>query len=333
MTLAETLRDAAERLRAADVDDARLEAEALLAFALDATREWLLARLQEPLSPEERTVFGALLERRLAREPTAYIVGHKEFYGLELDCTPAALIPRPETELLVEHAIASLRRPIRNPDSAQERTKRRRLPAHVELPLIADVGTGNGAIAVALALHLPEGRLIAIDTSRPALELARRNAHAHGVAGRVSVVQGTLLAPLRGRFDLIVANLPYVPTQTYRNLPPEIQEHEPETALHAGRRGTALVEELLAQAPSLLRGEGLLLAEHGWNQGRRLREAARAAFPGARVETKRDLAGIDRMLVVRRGQPETKSRSNRGVARRPRPQVSSVPAGSACPPS
>ena len=299
MTLAETLHDAtarlraavdddAPRLRAAAIDDARLEAELLLRHALGLSREALLTRLREPLPADARTDFEALLRRRLAHEPTAYIVGHKEFYGLKLVCTPAALIPRPETELLVEEAI----------DWLQEHTSRPSTPD--PRPFVADVGTGNGAVAVALAVRVPEARIVATDTSRPALALARRNAKAHGVAERIAFLQGDLLTPLRGRFDLIVANLPYVPTRLYRKLPPELRQHEPEAALHAGGRGTALIEALLARAPALLQPGGLLLAEHAWNQGQRLREAARAAFPHSAIETKRDLAGRQRLLVVRR---------------------------------
>ncbi len=284
MTTAEALRDAQARLSAAGIDDARLEAEVLLSHALQLSRSNLLARLRETLIPAGQTAFEALLRRRLGHEPTAYIIGCKEFYGLELACTPAALIPRPETELLVEYALGQLRGP-------------RSTTPHLH-PSIVDVGTGNGAIAVALAAHLPDARIVAIDTSRTALTLARRNAEAHAVDDRIAFVQGSLLAPLRGRFDLIVANLPYIPSRTYAMLPPEIREHEPTAALHAGRRGTALIEALLAQAASYLQPDGLLLAEHAWNQGSRLRKAAHAAFPSGAIETKRDLAGRERMLVV-----------------------------------
>ena len=292
MTLAETLHAATARLRAGaiddgPIDDARLEAELLLRHVLGLSREALLTRLREPLPAAARSAFDALLRRRLAREPSAYIVGHKEFYGLKLVCTPAALIPRPETELLVDEAIDWLQ----GRTARRSRTDRR--------PLVADVGTGNGAIAVALALRVPEAGIVATDTSRPALTLARRNAKAHGVAVRIAFLQGDLLTPLRGRFDLIVANLPYVPSRLYRKLAPELRQHEPEAALHAGRRGTALIEALLAQAAGPLQPGGLLLAEHAWNQGRRLREVARAAFPRAAVETKRDLAGRQRLVVVR----------------------------------
>jgi release factor glutamine methyltransferase len=281
VTLAEVLREAEARLRAAGIDDARLEAEVLLCHAQGLTREALFARSQEPVEVDARGSYELLIERRLAHEPTAYITGHKEFYGLELACAPAALIPRPETELLVDCALEWLRR-------------------QAPRPTIVDVGTGNGAIAVALAVHTSDARIVAIDTSRPALRLARRNAQAHAVADRIAFVQGELLAPLRGRFDLIVANLPYVPTRLYEKLPPEIRGHEPENALHAGGRGTAILERLREQASAQLAPGGLLLAEHAWNQGRRLREAAHAAFPGAIAETRRDLAGRERMLVVER---------------------------------
>ncbi len=284
MTLAELLHEAETRIRRDDIEDARLEAELLLRHALGLTREALYAGLNQPTPPQAPRTLETLLRRRLAHEPTAYIVGHKEFYGLELLCTQAALIPRPETELLVEEALAWLDRRDQSGDS----------------PLTIDVGTGNGAIAVAIAVHAPKANVVAIDTSRPALALARRNAEAHAVAGRIDFVRGDLLTWLRTEADLIVANLPYIPSPLYRALPPELREYEPRNALHSGRRGTSAIERLLAGATPLLRPNGLLLAEHAWNQGAKLRAAARAAFPKARVETKRDLAGRERLLVVER---------------------------------
>jgi release factor glutamine methyltransferase len=291
VTLAETLHDAEARLRAAGIDDARLEAELLLCHALELTREGLFARLRESLAKDAQNTFEALLHRRLAHEPTAYIVERKEFYGLEFACTPAALIPRPETELLVDEAIDWLRRRERGARSKEERLLR---------PSVVDVGTGNGAIAVALAVHHPKASIVAIDPSRAALQLARHNAKAHRVADRIAFVQGELLAPLRTRVDLIVANLPYIPTRLYAKLTPEIREHEPAVALHAGRRGTTLIAALLTQAPAHLQPGSLLLAEHAWNQGKRLREAARASFPDAAIATRRDLAGLERMLIVQK---------------------------------
>jgi release factor glutamine methyltransferase len=148
-------------------------------------------------------------------------------------------------------------------------------------------------------VHAPDARVVAIDSSRSALEVATANAARCGVRDRVSLVQGSLVEAVRAPADVIVANLPYIADGVYATLSPEIRQHEPEQALRAGVRGTELIESLIAQAPTLLAPGGLLLAEHAWDQGEPLRRAARAAFPRARIETKRDLAGLDRALVVR----------------------------------
>jgi len=282
MTLADVLHGAAQRLAAAAIEDPRLEAEVLLMHALRIDRERLYVRLQEALPSKTREGFEALLTRRLAHEPSAYITGHKEFYGLDFACTPDAIVPRPESELLVELAL----------DWVAGRGSR------VAEPLVVDVGTGNGAIAVAIAANAAQARVLAIDPSRPALRLARANAVRHGVSERIDFLQGSLLGPLRRGLDVVVANLPYISTSEYQALPHEIHDYEPEDALHAGLAGTELIEELLQGAPALLNQGGLLVAEHAWDQGERLRDAARAAFPQARVETKRDLAGLERALVV-----------------------------------
>jgi len=291
MSTAETLRDASSRLLRAGIDDPRLEAEVLLRHAMRISREQLLARLQEPLPREFHASFAALIERRLAHEPTAYIIGRKEFFGLEFACSPAALIPRPETELLIETAISWVEGPF---GLAQGRQG----PWVKDLRIV-DVGCGSGVISVALARHFPAVRVVATDVSEIALALAKRNALAHCVAGQIEFVRGSLLESLAGQFDLILANLPYIPSRTYNALPPEIRAHEPEVALRAGRRGTAIIEAILSQAVDHLLPGGLLLAEHAWNQGRRLREAAADHFPTAEIETRRDLAGLERLLVVR----------------------------------
>jgi release factor glutamine methyltransferase len=243
----------------------------------------LFARLQEALRPELQAKYESLVDRRLAHEPTAYLIGHKEFFGLDFQCSSTTLIPRPETELLVETAI----------EWGKGQGSR------VEELSIVDVGTGSGVVAVSLAKHLPQALIVATDISADALTVAKRNALAHCVTNRITFVCGSLLEALTGRFDLIVANLPYIPTQTYNTLPPEIREHEPEVALRAGRRGTVLIEAMLAQAGDHLAPGGMLLAEHAWNQGRVLRDAAANHFPTADIETRRDLAGLERLLVVR----------------------------------
>lgn len=282
MRIAEVLQHATEELHACRTENARLEAELLLCHALGLSREVLYTKLQEELAAVHELSFHDLLHRRLSHEPTPYILGSREFFGLDFEVSPAALIPRPETELLVETAIEWLE---------QRGLRGKRL--HV-----IDVGTGSGAIAVPLANQIPKLRVIATDISREALELAKRNAARHALQGRIDFVQTSLLAATQGSFDLIVANLPYVPALAYADLPPDIREHEPEVALRGGESGTVLIEELLEEAGDRLPAGGLLLVEHGWDQGERLRDVARHYFPAAGIETRTDLAGIDRVLVV-----------------------------------
>ncbi|MEX2159967.1 MAG: peptide chain release factor N(5)-glutamine methyltransferase [Dehalococcoidia bacterium] len=289
-TIAEVRNAAANRLRAAGIEDARIEADVLLMHALGIDRAHLYARLQNNLDDFPAAEYSALVARRLAHEPAAYITGNKEFYGLDLRCTPDALVPRPETELLVELALARLRR--------EEQGTKNKEQGRPSRPLVVDVGTGTGAIAIAIAAQASNARLIAIDPSRAALATARENAGRHGVADRISFVQGALLETLRARADVIVANLPYISTGEYQSLAPEVREHEPELALHAGPRGTELIESLIAGAPALLSPGGLLVAEHAWDQGETLGAVARRSFRDARIETKRDLAGLERALVI-----------------------------------
>jgi release factor glutamine methyltransferase len=279
--LAEALAAARRRLADAGIEDADLEAEVLLRHALGRQRHQLYARLQDDLDDAHDAALQALVERRLAHEPTAYIVGRKEFYGLELETAPVALIPRPETELLVEEALRAAR-----------------AGAEARPPVIVDVGCGCGAIAVALGHHLPEAVVYALDASAEALALAARNASKQGLSERIRFLQGDLLDPLPEPADVIVANLPYVKSSDWETLPPEIRDHEPRAALDGGPTGTEVVERLLRGAPRHLREGGALLAEIGWDEGERVQEIARECFPGARVAVKKDLAGLDRLLVV-----------------------------------
>jgi release factor glutamine methyltransferase len=280
--LARALRQAQRRLAAAGVEDAALEAELLLAHAMGLSRAQLLARLGDSLPAGRHSTYERLVAQRVAREPLPYITGHAEFYGLDFLCTPDALIPRPETELLVDQALAWVK------DQG----------SGVKTPTVVDVGTGCGAIAVALAVHAPYLRIVAVDSSAAALRLARRNAERHRVDGRIDFVRGSLLDAARRPIDLILANLPYIPARIINTLEPEVCDHEPRAALVGGERGTELIEGLLSQSAGLLAPGGLLLAEHDHDQGASLRAAARAAFAGARIETLRDLAGYERVLAV-----------------------------------
>jgi release factor glutamine methyltransferase len=260
-------------------DEGDIEAEMLLRECLSLDRTRLYARLGEELSTEQEEAYRGLIVRRMVYEPAAYILGHKEFFGLEFEVTPAAIIPRPETERLVEIAIDFLRR--------QAGLK------------IADVGTGCGAIAVSIAHTVPEASIVAVDLSADALALAQRNADRHRVQRRVRFVQGDLLAPLDGdAFGLIAANLPYVRTSEWEQLPKEIREHEPRDGLDGGPDGLQVITRLLQQAPGHLAPGGLLLAEIDDRQGLASADLARDGFPSAGVEVRRDLSGRDRVLTV-----------------------------------
>lgn len=265
----------ATRILAAASPSARLDAEVLLAHTLGWSRARLLAEGAAPLAPEHGRRFAALVARRAALEPVAYLVGAREFYGLPLEVTPDVLVPRPETELLVEAAL----------ERARGRAGLR----------IADIGTGSGAIAVALAAHLPAARIDAVDLSPAALAVAARNAARHGVAARVRLLQGDLLAPLEQPVDLLVSNPPYT---LLAEIDEGVRRHEPHLALDGGPDGLALYRRLLAQAPPLLRPGGALLLEIGAAQGPAVSALARQHFPAAQVRVAQDLAGLDRIVTI-----------------------------------
>ena len=299
----EALREGRRILTNAGIEEADLEAELLLRHALGIDRADLFAHLDGGIDPDRRAAYQAFLARRLAHEPTAYITGRREFYGLDFQVTPAALIPRPETELLVDEALRIWASMLEARSSKPEEA----------IPRLADVGTGSGAVAVALAVHLPEATIVATDTSRDALLLAGRNARRHGVGDRIALVQTDLLAGLRpdadarsgrpsGRppFDLVVANLPYVPTAVWEALPPEIRDHEPRAALDGGADGLSAIHRLLRAAPAYLTPGGALLLEIGADQGPAVLALARQALPGRTARILKDATGRDRVLAVRR---------------------------------
>ena len=282
---------ARDRLRRAGIDDATFEAELLLrhALGLGHSRAALLTLMAEPHALDDAglAAYEALIARRLAREPSAYILGRREFFHLDLEVTPAVLIPRPETETVTEEAIRLARgllsHDMRSPEDGL---------------VVADVGTGSGAIALTLARALPDASLIATDVSQDALEVARRNAARHALDGRIVFLHGDLLEPLTQGVDLLVANLPYVTTSDLAAAEPEVRDYEPSLALDGGPDGLDYIRRLLAGAPSHLRDYGALVLEIGAGQGRKSREAAEAALPHAHVTVLNDLAGRPRVLVV-----------------------------------
>lgn len=258
-----------------------LDAAILLAHVLAVPRVELLAHPERPLSAEQAARFAGLVARRATGMPVAYLTGRRAFYDRELFVSPAVLIPRPETELLVEAALAW----------AQGRAGLR----------VADVGTGSGAIAVTLAAHLPDARVHAVDCSPEALAVARENADRAGVAGRIVFYEGDLLGPLLEAgvmLDLIAANLPYIPTDDLAAL--EVARHEPRLALDGGPDGLDAIRRLLAQAPRALAASGLALLEIGAGQGERAAALAARAFPDAAIVVLPDYAGHDRVLRIER---------------------------------
>jgi release factor glutamine methyltransferase len=263
-----------------DADEAALDAEVLARQVLDCDRATLLTRARDPLPSAFNRLFDALVARRANREPIAYIVGHREFWGLEFEVTPAVLIPRPETELIVEEALACL-------------------PRRDAVRQIADVGTGSGCLAVTLAIEFPAARVTATDVSPEALEIAYRNADRHNVTARVALIQTDLLQDVDGPSELIVSNPPYVPTGDEPTLQPEVGRYEPATALFGGSDGLAVIRELFASAPDRLAPAGSLIVEFGFGQEAAVREAAeRTGWTVARVRN--DLQAIPRVAVLRR---------------------------------
>ena len=282
MTAAALLRAASEQLAAAGIDTARLDAEVLLGHALGQSRAGLYARLTDEVGDEAAARFAALLDRRARREPVAYLTGEQEFWSLPFIVSPDVLIPRPETELIVSHAIrwrAALPR-------GQAPRERRLL----------DIGTGSGCLAVVLAREIADAMVTAADISPAALAVARRNAERHGVAERIAFLASDVYAglPADASFDVIASNPPYLAPGDQRS--PELA-FEPRAALDAGADGLDVIRRLLAGASARLRPEGQLLVEIGAGQANAVLALADAAGLTGAVEP--DLAGIPRLLVAR----------------------------------
>ncbi|MCG0277032.1 MAG: peptide chain release factor N(5)-glutamine methyltransferase [Thermanaeromonas sp.] len=285
-SFAQALARAQEKFKEAGIDRPRLEAEVLLSFVTGLTRAQVLARPGELLEPKVADAFWRMVERRAQGYPLQYLTGRQEFMGLNFKVTPQVLIPRHDTEVLVETIL--------------DRVDKGR-------PwMAADVGTGSGAIAVSLAYYLPQAFIYALDISPEALEVARANAQDLGVADRILFLKGDLLEPLlKGQgckgemLDAVVANLPYIPTGELDDLPKEVR-HEPRLALDGGKSGLEVVARLLPQAAAILKPGGWLALEIGWDQGEKVKELVRSLGVFAGDEIICDYGGRPRCFLARK---------------------------------
>ena len=278
MKIADALRRAAEFLK--ENADARRDVALLLGFVLNRDRAFLIANDDRNLSDEEIERFFELIERRASGEPIQYITGRQEFFGLGFEVNENVLIPRPETEILVEAAIEILR--------------------EKENPYFCDVGTGSGCIPISILANLENAKAVAVDISSGALAVARKNAEKHRVAERIEFYESDVFAVFQNpKFDLIVSNPPYIPNKDLPDLPREVREHEPHAALFGGAVGTEIVERLLTDAPKFLTENSYLMFEIGFAQD----EAVRATVDPNVWQLREilpDLQGIPRIVVLQR---------------------------------
>jgi len=273
VTLKQALSHAREILTANNIEDAPLECDLLLRHTLKLSRVELYLDLNNELNPEQEETFWHLIRHRLNGEPTAYITGHCEFYGIDFYVDSSVLIPRPESELLVEKALT--------------------LAQNDTIATIAEIGTGCGAIAISLALNLPKVKIYATDMSTPALKVALFNCQKHGLVNRICLLQGDMLDPLPKPVNLIVANLPYV-----KEAEIDTGNFEPLLALNGGSDGLDKIRQLCHQLSDKLYPEGYLLLEIGQGQGKAVTTFLRSLFPPAKIEVTPDLSGIDRVVSL-----------------------------------
>jgi len=294
-TIAEALKEAGERLRVASVPNDLLDAQTLLAEALGKDRTYLIINFNQQLSEGILSAFRTMVERRAAGEPLQYITGHQEFFGLDFEVTPDVLIPRPETELIVEEAIRIFQQDEQGQQDGQGRQD------GGARPVIVDVGVGSGAIAVALARELGDARVIASDVSEAALRVARRNAARNGLGDRVDFIASDLLdAFVEEEFaDFILSNPPYVSEKEMASLQREVRDWEPRLALTDSNDGLSLYRRLLKDAPSRLRPGGHLICEMGYTQSEKIASMIdRQVWDDVRLLD--DLQGIPRTIVLRK---------------------------------
>jgi release factor glutamine methyltransferase len=264
-------------------DSAHLDARLLLMGAADVSHSQLIAYDDQSLTADQETLYRRWIEQAAQGWPAPYLLGEAPFYGRTFHVSPAVLIPRPETEMLVE--------------AAKEWAAAQNSPDGRGLHL-ADVGTGSGCLAITLALELPQARVTAVEISTAALAVAQANGRRHGLTARLQFVQSDLLTAVAAPFDLIAANLPYVTDSEWTTLPDGVKLYEPTLALKGGADGLDLIRDLLTQTRSRLRRPGAILLEIGWRQGSDAARLAESLCPDAQVVVKKDLADHDRLVMI-----------------------------------
>jgi release factor glutamine methyltransferase len=283
MKIFQALEKAEALLKREGLSTPRLDAEVLLCHAIGEDKNYLYKSPEKFLTADEMNLFKALVERRRGREPIAYIVGKKEFWSLDLEVQRGVLIPRPDTEAVVEETL--------------------RIGHEINRVgmKILDIGTGSGVIAIALAVQLEDSMIVAVDSSIEALRIARRNAEKYELEERIHFLCGNLLKPLSGKFDIVVSNPPYVSEAEFEGLPEEIRKFEPKGALVSGREGTECHRKLIADAKYCLESGGWLVMEMGWEQAEAIGEIIRNDGSYGDVLFHRDLGGRERVVSARIG--------------------------------
>jgi release factor glutamine methyltransferase len=266
--------------------DPTLDARLLLEYVLGKSHAHFAAHGEDTIPAVQEKKYRRLLKRAAQQEPIPYITGQAHFFDLVFKVSPAVLIPRPETEQLVETALKWAAR-----TSAVQQWSGDRLK-------IVDVGTGSGCIAIALALAFPKAQIEAVDMSEPALAIARQNAHLHNVAGNIHFHLGSLLEPINGRPNLLIANLPYIADEEWTSLTDGVKSYEPVSALRGGPMGLDFIKQLLNQAFTKLSPGGAIFLEIGWQQGTAVKQLAQSIFPTAQVTLTADYAGNDRIISI-----------------------------------
>jgi release factor glutamine methyltransferase len=278
MNIGTAISHAAAALEDAGIAEPRREASSMLSYVIGQDAAFLIAHSDDSLAAPYKMMFEACVRRRAKHEPFQYITGRQEFYRLEFEVTPDVLIPRPETEILVEKAIEILK--------------------GIDTPRFCEIGVGSGCISIAILHAVPHANAVGVDVSPAALTVAGKNAEKNGAARRLTLIEGDVLTGVDGRFDMIVSNPPYVPADQLGKLQAEVRDFEPQAALAGGDDGLDIIERIVADAPKFLRPNGYLLLEVGFDQAERVTKLFNSAVWHS-PETLPDLQQIPRVVVAR----------------------------------